>query len=130
MEHRSMAITYHHAQDIEKQIRDIVRKLGMTHIDSDRILCLRSHGSKAKKSFARSYKFSKARRGKLGVKSQYAVEVISENFDTLSKAAKTKTLIHELLHIPKTFRDRFKDHKQVSRAEVEKSYSQLQYHRA
>jgi len=124
-----MTITYYHAHDIEKQVREVIFKLGMKQIQSGKILCLRSHGSKAKKSFARTYKLSKAQRTQLGAKSQYVVEVISENFDTLSKAAKIKTLIHELLHIPKTVRDSFNGHKQVSRAEVEKAYRQLRHHR-
>ena len=120
-----MAVTYHNAGDIEKQVREIIFKLGMKHIQSGKILCLHSHGSKSKKSFARTYKLSEAQRTQLGVKSQYVIEVISENFGTLSKAAKIKTLIHELLHIPKKVRDSFNLHEQVSRAEVEKLYKQM-----
>jgi predicted metallopeptidase len=120
-----MTVTYHHADDIEKQAREVISKLGMKHIQSGKILCLRSHGSKSKKSFARTYKLSEAQRTELGAKLQYVLEVISENFDPLSKAAKIKTLIHELLHIPKTARDNFNGHKQVSRAEVEKLYKHM-----
>ena len=120
-----MAVTYYNASDIEKQVREVIFKLGMKHIQSGKILCLRSHGSRSKKSFARTYKLSDAQRTQMGVKSQYVIEVISENFDALAKAAKIKTIIHELLHIPKKVRDNFKCHGQVSRAEVEKLYKQM-----
>lgn len=121
-----MAVIYHPADDIEKQVREVIFKLGLKHIQSRKLLCLRSHGSKSKKSFARTYKLSEIQRTELGAKLHYVIEVISENFDTLSKAAKTKTLIHELLHIPKTDGDGFNSHKQVSRAEVERLYKQMQ----
>jgi len=122
---QNMAVTYHYANEVEKQVREVIFKLGMSHIHSGKILCLRSHGSRSKKSFARTYKLSEAQRTQLGVKSQYVIEVISENFDALSKAARIKTLIHELLHIPKKVRDGFNGHEQVSRAEVEKLYKQM-----
>ena len=121
-----MTVIYHPADDIEKQVHEIILKLGMTHIHHGKILCLRSHGSKSKKSFARTYKLSKAQRTELGAKLHYVMEVISENFETLNKAAKTKTLIHELLHIPRKMCDGFNDHKQVSRAEVERLYKKMQ----
>ncbi len=120
-----MTIIYHPADDVEKQVREIILKLGMEHIQPEKILCLRSHGSKSRKSFARTYKLSKAQRTELGAKLHYAVEVISENFDALSQAAKKKTLIHELLHIPKTDSNGFNNHTQVSRTEVERLYKKM-----
>ena len=117
-------IKYHLAPDVEKSVHEIIRKLGLRH-SNDEILCLRSHGSKAKKSFARTYKLSKENKVAIGVKALYAVEVISENFDRLTAAAKIKTLIHELLHIAKKPADGFHTHKEVSRARVEELYKRL-----
>jgi predicted metallopeptidase len=62
----------------------------------------------------------------LGVQPYYVIEVISERFDGMSEADQTKTLIHELLHIPKAFGGGFKGHGYVSRDRVERLYRSLQ----
>jgi len=38
-----------------------------------------------------------------GIKPQYITEVNAKRFDKLRELDKIKTLIHELMHIPKTF---------------------------
>lgn len=61
----------------------------------------------------------------LNTKAHYVIEVISENFDRLNEAEKTKTLIHELLHIPKSFGGGFRHHDYASRKNVEQMYKKL-----
>ncbi|UCD39514.1 MAG: metallopeptidase, partial [Candidatus Bathyarchaeota archaeon] len=56
----------------------------------------------------------------------YVIEVLSERYDKLSKADKEKTLIHELLHIPKGFSGGFRSHRgYVDRRRVEKLHQAL-----
>lgn len=50
----------------------------------------------------------------IGCNAHYAIEFISEKFDKLSEQEKTETIIHELMHIPKSFGGGFKYHNQVT----------------
>lgn len=58
----------------------------------------------------------------MGVRAHYVIELVSENYDRLSEAEKTKTLIHELLHIPATFGGGFRNHDYVHGRRVNKLY--------
>lgn len=70
---------------------------------------MRSYGSKAK-AYARIWAFPKIWQKALDIGTFYVIEVLSENFDKLSEDKKEQVLIHELLHIPKTFSGALLDH--------------------
>jgi predicted metallopeptidase len=56
----------------------------------------------------------------------YAIEVLAEQYDSLSLDEKEKTLIHELLHIPNSFGGGFRHHKNwVTRRRVEMLHKAL-----
>jgi predicted metallopeptidase len=52
----------------------------------------------------------------------YLIELISEKFDRQSEEDKIKTLIHELMHIPKTFGGGFIHHNKVNEKSVDILY--------
>jgi len=104
-------------QDIAK---DIITKLNLSHIDTEKLVIIRSHGSKSKRTIARIHGLPKIMQVAMDTKAYYAIEIISENFDKLSHDDKIKTLIHELMHIPKGFGGGFRNHRNfVTKKKVE-----------
>ena len=115
-------IKYHRAPDIERRVCELIAALELAHIDPQRLACIRSRGSAARHTLARCHAMPRIMQAALGTKALYIVEVISERFDKLSQDDQTKTLIHELLHVPKSFGGGFKGHSFVNRATVEQAY--------
>jgi len=116
-------IKYFPAPDIEEKVREIVKKLGMNHIDTSRVRCIRSKGSASEYIIARCHSLPRALQVALNEKPHYVIEVISKNFDDLPEEEKIKTLIHELMHIPKSFKGGFLHHRgHVTKRKVEKMY--------
>ena len=101
------------SEDRQTQIRadQILKSLtSWTHLQKDSIFCVRSRGAKTR-AIARIYSFPQALQVALKTKPKYVIEVISEKFDKLSSENKDKVLIHELMHIPKTFSGALVPHK-------------------
>jgi predicted metallopeptidase len=119
-------IRYELAEDIGVEVRDILHKLQMTHVDGSRVVCIRSIGSKSKRVIARCHGLSRIMQLALNQKPQYVIEVISERFDKLSKEERVKVLIHELMHIPHSFGGGFRTHKpHVTQEKVERMYKKF-----
>lgn len=114
-------IKYLPAADIEEKAKDIAGKSGINH-DFSRIHFMRSKGSKARHIVARCHAMPRILQKALGMKGQYVIEVIGERFDRLDEEERTKTLIHELLHIPKSMGGGFRHHDYACRRNVEKFY--------
>ena len=114
-------IKYSHAPDISERALSIAEKLGMNH-DFSRIVCVRSHGSASRHVLARCHALPRIMQMALDKKPHYVIEVISENFDKLGEEEQAKTLIHELMHIPKRFGGGFRHHDHVTRRHVEMMY--------
>ncbi len=97
------------APDVQAEIEDLVATLEFKHIDPHRIVCFRSRGSTAR-IYARIWSLPRIWQMALGVEAHYAIEVV-ELYDRSSREDQTKTLIHELLHVPKTFSGALVPHK-------------------
>ncbi|MFH0890095.1 MAG: putative metallopeptidase [Candidatus Aenigmatarchaeota archaeon] len=118
---------FEEAPDIKNSVDKIVRTLGIDAIDTARLFCMRSHGSKGR-SIARIWSMPRIWQKALGIKAHYVIEVISEHFDSLGSEEKEKTLIHELMHIPKGFSGGLVPHKcfgkRIDRRSVEKLFAE------
>lgn len=116
------------ALDIKKELAKIIKTLEIQHIDIHRLICFRSRYTKTR-AMARIWALPRIWQLALNIKAYYIIEVISEKFDSLSKENQEKTLIHELLHIPKTFSGALKPHRgryhRINDQTVEKLYQQF-----
>lgn len=114
---------YVDAPDVKILVDEMVNCLSLKHIEPDSVHCFRSIGSKSRRTIARIHGLEKIWQKALKIRPAYAIEVISERYDKLTDEQKEKTVIHELLHIPKGFQGGFRPHKgYVDRNTVEKLY--------
>lgn len=116
-----MPIKYEKADDLQKIVNEIALIL-FPHIKLDSVVCLRSFGSSSRGTIARCHALGKAMQLALGRKGFYVIEVISRRFDKMPEEEKIRTLIHELMHIPRSFGGGFIHHNVVCRRNVEKMY--------
>ena len=119
-----MGIKYELAEDIQKEVNEI-SKLLFPHVKLDSVICLRSFGSSSRGTIARCHALGKAMQLALGRKGFYVIEIISKRFDKMNEEEKTKTLIHELMHIPKSFGGGFIHHNVVHERNVERMYEKF-----
>ena len=116
-----MPIRYELAPDLQEAIRELVFLL-FPHVKLDSVVCIRSYGSSSRGTIARCHALGKAMQLALNRKGFYVIEVISERFDKMSEDERTKVLIHELMHVPKTFGGGFIHHNMVNEKTVERMY--------
>jgi len=114
---------YEYAPDIQHIAEEISQML-FPHIQLDRVECLRSHGSASKYTIARCHALGKLMQKAMGTRPFYALEFLSERFDSLSEEEQLKTIIHELMHIPKSFGGGFKHHDWVCDKNINVFYQQ------
>lgn len=120
--------SYHRVQytrdaGLEEAVRRIAVTLGMEHIDHSRVAVVRSTGTRSRRVLARCHALSRIFQDALGIEAHYVIEVLEENFSRLSEEDKLKTLIHELMHIPRSFAGGFRHHgNYVNRRTVDRMY--------
>jgi predicted metallopeptidase len=120
-------IKYQYAPDVEEIARDVVSRMNWDHIKLEHIGFLRSLNSKSRGTIARCHAMGKAMQ--IGLKrntSFYVIEVISKRYDRFSEKDKVKTVIHELMHIPKSFGGGFKHHNVVNEKSVKNVYEKYE----
>jgi len=116
-----LPIKYVDAPDVKQKVDEIIDRLDMFHVSPQSVYCYRSKGSKSRRIIARIHGFGKIWQLALGIPPSYVIEVLSERYDKLSPEDKEKTLIHELLHIPRGFKGGFLPHKgNITREKVDR----------
>ena len=93
---------YAKAPEIKKIVDVLVDRLNLKHIKKTSIHCIRSFDAKTR-AVARIWGMSRLFHEVAGLEPNYIIEVNAKRFDKLPEREKIKTLIHELMHIPKTF---------------------------
>jgi len=113
------------APDVQEVVEDAVYRLDLKHVKPWRIVCMRSYGSKAR-AMARIWSLPKIWQKAIRVEPHYIIEVLSEHYDKMSQEEREKTIIHELLHVPKTFSGSLVPHlcfgKRIDRRAVDELY--------
>jgi predicted metallopeptidase len=107
----AVPIEYSDAPDVKELADEIADSLDLFHIVPQFVFCVRSRGSSSRCTIARIHGFGRIWQETLNLPASYVIEVISERYDRLSEEEKEKTIIHELLHIPKGFTGGFRPHK-------------------
>ncbi len=115
---------YEEAPDIKERMVNIVKTLEMGHIDLDRIECLRSFGSSTRGTIARCHALGKVMQKAMKTKAFYAIEFL-ERFDKMNSNEQDKVIIHELMHVPKTFGGGFRQHDFVCEENIKKLHAKF-----
>jgi predicted metallopeptidase len=115
---------YTFAPDLQARMCAIVETLGMQHIDISRVKCFRSSGSSTKRTLARCHTVGKLMQKAMNAPAHYAIEFL-ERFEKLSAEEQDKVIIHELMHIPKTFGGGFRQHDYVCEENVARLHQQF-----
>ena len=112
---------YEPALDIQKIVEELSLLL-FPHIKLDRVKCFRSYGTSSRGTIARCHALGKLMQKAIGIEAVYALEFLSERFDKLDEKDQIKTIIHELMHIPRSFGGGFVHHDKVHDHSVGKIY--------
>ena len=107
------------------RLRRIVGALEFSHVDPSRVFCVRGYGSTSE-AWARIWGLPSLWQQVLEIGPAYVVEIIEPEFSRLPEDEQDRILIHELLHIPRTFSGAIRPHRtptfRINRRTVERYY--------
>lgn len=115
---------YENAPDLQERMVNIVNSLNMDHVDTNRVTCLRSRGSSTKRTIARCHALGKVMQKAMKVPAYYAIEFL-EIFERMNMEEQDRVIIHELMHIPKTFGGGFRQHDYVCEENIDALHSKF-----
>ena len=88
--------------EVSRRIKHLITHLKLSHVLPEQVFCFTSRGSSSRAT-ARIWSLPRIWQQALNTEPAYCLEVISERFNKLNSDDQERVLIHELLHIPKTF---------------------------
>jgi len=119
-------IEYYPAPDIKERVGEIIELLRFDHVKPGNVYCVRSRGSQSRRTIARIHGLGRIWQQAMGIETTYIIEVISEQFDPLTRDGQDRVLVHELMHIPHGFQGGFRHHKDyVTRENVDVWFKRL-----
>jgi predicted metallopeptidase len=110
-------VEYSTNHQIKSRLDEVIKNVPFSHIDPNFVKVIVSYGTKTR-AVARIYSFPRIHQIAFDLKPRYVIEIISEKFFKLKKEDQDRTLIHELMHIPKTFSGALVPHKCFGRKVV------------
>jgi len=124
---KSRKMSYEPAPDLRARMVEIVHTLGMEHVvfNLDKVECIRSFGSSTTRTIARCHALGKVMQMGMKTPAFYTIEFL-ERFDRMSKEDQDKTIIHEMMHIPKSFGGGFRHHDFVCDRNVDLLYEKFE----
>ncbi len=114
---------YEYAEDLQR-IAEEISVMIFPHVDINNIKCYRSYGTSSRGTIARCHALNKIMQKAIGIKAIYVLEFLVERFEKLDDEEKIKVIIHELMHIPKSFGGGFKYHDFVTERNVNLAYKE------
>lgn len=114
---------YEFAEDIQKTAEEM-SKILFPHIDISHVRCFRSFGTSSRGTIARCHGLNKVMQKAIGIKAVYVLEFLTERYEKLGEEEKLKVIIHELMHIPKSFGGGFIHHDFVTERNVNRCYAE------
>jgi|SRR3989344_971913 len=119
-----MPIKYAFDSELQNRTNEIALAL-FPHVKINQMKCFRSIGSSSKNTIARCHTMGKLMQMTVGVPPHYGIEFLSEQFDRLSRDEQDKVIIHELMHIPKSFGGGFRHHDYVCDRNIEEFHKKF-----
>ncbi|MDD5054569.1 MAG: putative metallopeptidase [Candidatus Nanoarchaeia archaeon] len=110
-----MNLKFQRAMKEEEIVKDIVDKLGWNYLNTEQIRCVYSKNTSSSRILGRIWSTPKIFSEVFETKPLYVIELIEKRYIKLSEKDKIKVLIHELLHIPKTFSGALSPHKGMAK---------------
>ncbi len=114
---------YEFAEDLQRLAEEI-SVMFFPHVDLSNVKCYRSYGTSSRGTIARCHALNKIMQKAIGIKAVYVLEFLVERFEKLDDEEKIKVVIHELMHIPKSFGGGFIHHDVVTNRNVNRCYEE------